>query len=117
MQIHPILGRDDEREAELVLEQVRTIRQNAPKPESIAILVRSRPHLQSIIAMLARSGLPFRAIEIERLGTRPVIQDLMALTRALHHPADRVALAGPAARTLVRAAPGGPPGADGGCEG
>ncbi len=90
VQIHPILGRDDEREAELVLEQVRTIRQNTPKPESIAILVRSRPHLQSIIAMLARSGLPFRAIEIERLGTRPVIQDLMALTRALHHPADRV---------------------------
>ena len=91
VQIHPILGRDDEREAELVLEQVKTIRLNAPKPESIAILVRSRPHLQSITAMLTRSGLPFRAIEIERLGTRPVIQDLMALTRALHHPADRVA--------------------------
>ena len=91
VRIHPILGRDDEREAELVLEQVKTIRLHAPKPESIAILVRSRTHLQSITAMLARSGLPFRAIEIERLGTRPVIQDLMALTRALHHPADRVA--------------------------
>jgi ATP-dependent exoDNAse (exonuclease V) beta subunit len=35
--------------------------------------------------------LRFRAIEIEPLGHRPVIQDLLALTRALAHTADRLA--------------------------
>ena len=93
--VHPILGRDDEREAELVLEQVKAIRTRGEKltrePESIAILVRSRSHLRTITALLTRTGLRFRALDIEQLGTRPVIQDLMALTRALHHPADRVA--------------------------
>ena len=41
--------------------------------------------------MLAQREVPFQAVDIEHLETRPVIQDLLALTRALHHPADRVA--------------------------
>ena len=41
--------------------------------------------------MLAQREVPFQAVEIEHLETRPVIQDLLALTRALHHAADRVA--------------------------
>ena len=90
VKIHPMLGRDDAREAELVINQVKTIRAEAEK-ESIAILVRSRSHLQAITSGMTQAGLRFRALEIERLETRPVIQDLLALTRALHHPADRVA--------------------------
>ena len=90
VKIHPILGRDDTLEAELVITLVNTIRA-ASEGETIAILVRSRSHLQAITARLTQAGLRFRALEIERLETRPVIQDLLALTRALHHPADRVA--------------------------
>ncbi len=96
--VHPIFihdrGQDrslaDAQEAELVLEQIRKIRALSDS-ESIAILVRSRPHLKSITALLAQREVPFQAVEIEHLETRPVIQDLLALTRALHHPADRVA--------------------------
>ena len=90
VQVHPIAGRDDTREAALALEQVNRIRA-ASKSDTIAILVRSRAHLKSITAMLAQREIPFRAVELEQLETRSVIQDLLALTRALHHPADRVA--------------------------
>ena len=57
----------------------------------IAILVRNRGHLREIVPALKAAGLRFRAIEIEALGERPVVQDLLALTRALAHPADRLA--------------------------
>src|SRR4029078_10469412 len=59
--------------------------------ETIAILVRSRSHLADIIPALKNAHLAYRAIDIDPLNTRPVIQDLLALTRALLHPADRVA--------------------------
>ncbi len=56
-----------------------------------AILVRTRSHLDEIVPALKAAGLRFRAVDIEQLGERQVVQDLYALTRALMHPADRVA--------------------------
>ncbi|MCL2660790.1 MAG: UvrD-helicase domain-containing protein, partial [Acidobacteriaceae bacterium] len=61
------------------------------KPWTIAVLVQSRSHLSRIVAALKDSAIPFRAVDIEGLGERPEILDLFALTRALLHPADRVA--------------------------
>lgn len=72
-------------EADRVLELVK----NDPG-QSIAILVRARAHLAQIVSALKRNGIAFQAIEIDQLGERPVIQDLMALTFALLHAADRV---------------------------
>src|SRR5205085_12035423 len=57
----------------------------------VAILVRNRSHLRDVIPPLREAGLAFRAIEIEPLGDRPVVQDLLALARALSHLADRTA--------------------------
>ncbi|HSW68882.1 MAG TPA: UvrD-helicase domain-containing protein [Gammaproteobacteria bacterium] len=59
--------------------------------ETIAILVRSRSHLEFIIPTLKKAGISFRAINIDPLTERPFIQDLIGLTRALLHPADRIA--------------------------
>jgi len=59
--------------------------------ETVAILVRNRSHLDRIVPALKKAGVPFRAVDIEPLAARPVIQDLLAITRALSHPADRVA--------------------------
>jgi ATP-dependent exoDNAse (exonuclease V) beta subunit len=56
-----------------------------------AILVRYRNHLDSIVPALKDAGIRFRAVEIEQLGEKQVVQDLYALTRALTHPGDRVA--------------------------
>jgi ATP-dependent exoDNAse (exonuclease V) beta subunit len=56
-----------------------------------AILVRNRTALAEIVPALKAAGVRYRAVEIEQLGEKQVVQDLYALTRALLHPADRVA--------------------------
>jgi ATP-dependent exoDNAse (exonuclease V) beta subunit len=62
------------------------------EPWQIAVLVRSRNHLTEIVAALKQEdAIPFRAVEIDSLGQRQEVLDLTALTRALLHPADRVA--------------------------
>lgn len=84
-QIEPKLS-----EARTVVAIIRECQRTCPK-ERIAILARNRSHLTDIIPALRDAGIVFRAIEIDPLHTRPVVQDLLALTRALLHPADRIA--------------------------
>ena len=57
----------------------------------IAILVTARSHADVIARELSLARIDFQAVEIERLRERPVVQDLIALTRALVHLADRTA--------------------------
>jgi ATP-dependent exoDNAse (exonuclease V) beta subunit len=57
----------------------------------VAVLVRARPHLGQLVPLLREQQIPFRAVEIERLSDRQELHDLLALTRALLHPMDRVA--------------------------
>lgn len=59
--------------------------------QSIAILVRSRSHLAGIIPALKKADLSYRALDIDPLASRQHIQDLLSLTCALLHPADRIA--------------------------
>jgi ATP-dependent exoDNAse (exonuclease V) beta subunit len=47
--------------------------------------------LKFVLAELKRNEIPFVAVELESLTERPVIQDLLSITRALLHPADRLA--------------------------
>jgi ATP-dependent helicase/nuclease subunit A len=63
------------------------------QPWKMAVLVSARSHLKEIVAALRKQvdPVPFRAVEIEALNERQEILDLTALTRALLHPADRVA--------------------------
>jgi len=77
-------------EALRVAELVTAARTHNPAGK-IAILVRSRAPLARIAARLKQAGHAFRAVEIEPLAERPVVQDLLALTRALTHLADRAA--------------------------
>jgi ATP-dependent helicase/nuclease subunit A len=88
--MHPFVGRNDQAEANLVIDLVQRRRREAPASRT-AILVRARAHLSAIAASLREHAIPYRAIEIQTLADRPVIQDLLALTRALLHLADRVA--------------------------
>jgi ATP-dependent helicase/nuclease subunit A len=65
------------------------------KPWSIAVLARARKHLASITSELSRDcgagPIPYRAMQIDTLDECSEVLDALALTRALFHPADRVA--------------------------
>ena len=83
VKVHGFLDTVDE--ANRVVELVKTAGDG-----NVAVLVRARSHLVEIVGVLKRNGIPFQAIEIDQLGERAVIEDLVALTLALLHPADRV---------------------------
>jgi ATP-dependent exoDNAse (exonuclease V) beta subunit len=57
----------------------------------IGILVRSRRHAFEIGRCLREMKIPFTATGLENLDEQSVVQDLVALTRAILHPADRIA--------------------------
>ncbi len=88
--VHALFGDDGSEEAREIAELVAVLRRQDPDLR-IAILVCTRGHLQYIVPQFKAAGLRFRAIDIEPLGQRPVVQDLLALTRALAHPGDRTA--------------------------
>lgn len=77
-------------EALQVVEIIRQARRDHPQ-DTVAILVRNRSHLSEIVQQIKAVGLRFRAIEIETLSHKSVVQDLLVLTRALVNPADRLA--------------------------
>ena len=92
--VHPLIAGGETSEAALVADIVAGIAAagaELEKPQSVAILVRGRNHLREIVPQLKQAGLAFRAIEIDRLDERPVVQDLLAFTRALAHRGDRLA--------------------------
>jgi ATP-dependent helicase/nuclease subunit A len=94
VEIHPLFAGGEANEAAEVANIVAGIAAasvDADERPSIAILVRGRNHLREIVPQLKHAGLAFRAIEIDRLDDRPVVQDLLALTRALAHRGDRLA--------------------------
>jgi len=82
--IHAFIGDAAGDEAERVLRILRDC------PGRTAILVRARRHLAAIVPRLKREGIPFQAVEIDQLAELAIVQDLMALTFTLLHPADRV---------------------------
>ena len=88
--VHAFPGKNYALEAARVLEIIRQSRVEDPRG-SIAVLVRTRSHLLDIVAHLQQAGIRYRAIDIDPLERRPVVQDLLALTRALQHTADRPA--------------------------
>jgi ATP-dependent exoDNAse (exonuclease V) beta subunit len=77
-------------EAEQIIKIIQKIKHEESQ-SSIVILVRARSHLRSILPALSRAAIPYQAIEIDRLGEKSAVQDLLSLTRALHHLADRTA--------------------------
>ena len=81
-------ARDEE--AARVVDIVREARRERPG-ESVAVLVRNRSHLDRIVPALRGAGIAFCAVDIEGLAERQGVLDLVALARALAHPADRVA--------------------------
>ncbi|MEF8943315.1 MAG: UvrD-helicase domain-containing protein [Desulfohalobiaceae bacterium] len=87
--VHPLADGEDPDEAELVAAIASRERESNPEGTT-AVLVRSRSHLRRILPRLRQEGLAYRAVEIETLRERPVVSDLVSLTKALSHPGDRL---------------------------
>lgn len=98
VEVHAIVSAADEtsrlanqREAEAVV-QIILQEQASHANKKIAVLVSAKKHLAALVSNLRRNHpkLAFQAVEIEALAGRQIVQDLLSLTHALHHRADRV---------------------------
>ena len=76
-------------EAEKTVALIRSA-QTLDPDGSIAILVRSRGHLKSIIPALSRAGMQWNATDIDPLLSYGTIHDLLSLTKAMYNLADKV---------------------------
>ncbi len=88
--IHGFDANNNERQAMQIASLIVETKNKHPD-EKIAILLRSRTHLGALIPALKKANIPYRAVDIDPLPSRQMIQDLLSLTCALLHPADRIA--------------------------
>ena len=93
MQDHYVYGDVNKEEGKKINEIIKEIKKTDPeKKKTIAILVRNRSHITKILPILKRDKtISFNAVDIFELSGQPVIQDLLALTRAFLFPGDRTA--------------------------
>lgn len=90
VEVYPYFNDDGQAEANSLAQLVLQHTEQHPDL-SLAVLVKSRAQLTTLIPAFQNAGLKFKATEIELLGHRPVITDLQMLTRALTDPGDRIA--------------------------
>lgn len=93
--VHGLVASKEEDVGALEAERILAVidAEHAANPaRKVAVLVRARTHLDALVAAIRRQRpkLRFTAVEIESLAERQPVQDLLALTHALHHRADRV---------------------------
>ena len=91
--IHPSLGVAKDAEAAVGFDVIRRLVDECPD-ESIAVLVRGRTVLPELLSRLKQAGIGYEAVDIDRLTDLPEAIDVLALTRAAVHPADRHAWLG-----------------------
>ncbi len=80
---------DAAREAEAVVARVQAALREGFG--SIAVLVRKRSDLDTLLPMMRAHGIDFSAVGLDRLTERPALLDLLSLTHALLQPEDRMA--------------------------
>ncbi len=82
----PFIDENGQEEASKVLKLVK----DALPRGQVAILVRSRTHVASILRTLRAAGITYEAVEIDQLKQEQHILDLISITRAVLHLGDRV---------------------------
>lgn len=92
---------DETAETEAIIALLQTELQQQPQ-QSLAILVRARGHLLTLLPALKHHGIAYRAVELAPLSNEPVIRDLLCVVRVLLCADDRLAWA-----ALLRAPWGG----------
>lgn len=96
--VHPVLiaktaaAIDAARAEAAAIVQTIAAEWQADSGRKIAVLVSARRHLTELVRTMRklRPEWTYSAVEIEALVDRQTVQDLISLTRALHHRADRL---------------------------
>ena len=89
VQVHPLIDVDKSSEAAQVAQLCTDAIADDPE-HSVAILVRSRAQTLEIFKALREHELAYEAIDMDLLGERLVVRDLITLTMALRYPHDRL---------------------------
>jgi len=97
--IHPFVDADVNDEAAHVAELTKQSLQATDSPDdredskaqpSVAILLRSRSQAGGIFKALQERGIAYQSVDLELLGDRQVVRDLVSLALALRYPHDRL---------------------------
>lgn len=78
----------DALEARLVCDYLESELKKDPETE-IAVLVRSRSHLKSILPLMRERGIPVSGEEIDHLTEKSAVSDCVSLIKAMAHLGDR----------------------------
>jgi len=93
VEIHPFVDAELNDEANHVAQLAKQslhLAHEAGRQTSIAILLRSRSQAGSIFNALQQHDIAYQSIELELLGDRHVVRDLVSLALALRYPHDRL---------------------------
>ena len=90
VRLHRVLPGDYAAEARSIARTVTELRAGQPD-SSIAILVSARTHAGPIVAALEAQQVAVAGVDLVSLAQLSIVRDLMALTQALDHEADRTA--------------------------
>ncbi len=81
---------DKTNESSTVCQIIKSTLERADNKHNIAVLVRSRTHLDTIVTGLNEQGIDYQGVKLQKLSGLSFIQDLFALTKALCHPGDHL---------------------------
>ncbi|MFK7893481.1 MAG: UvrD-helicase domain-containing protein [Granulosicoccus sp.] len=87
--VHPLIDAQENEQAMLVTRLCLEAVKDDPEHQ-VAILVRSRSHAADILAALREAGLAYQSVDMDPIGDRAVVKDLVALVMALRYPHDRL---------------------------
>ncbi len=93
-QCHAFLSDSLEAEAEWIAAEIERLRRNEPapqRPRMIGVLFRKGANAAVVGRALAARKILFQAIDVEPLGSLPVVQDLRSMWNAIENPEDRLA--------------------------
>ena len=87
--IHPLLDIQKHEEADRVAALAEQAIANDPNHQ-VAILVRTRGQASDIFTALRARELKYLSVDMDLIGERPVVRDLLSLCLALRYPHDRL---------------------------
>ncbi|WP_348673461.1 UvrD-helicase domain-containing protein [uncultured Abyssibacter sp.] len=92
VRIVAVASGDKHDEAAAAVDSIEALIATIPADASVAILAATRPQLTPVLdALRTRLAESIQAVDINPLGDRPNVRDVVQLIRAVRHPEDRLA--------------------------